>query len=163
MKTCVFPGSFDPVTEGHMDLIIRAARMFDRVTAVVMINRSKAGLLSAEERCGLLKKACAGIPNVDIGQWDGLLADYMKEHNETTVLRGIRNTADFSSEYNSAMANKMLNPGMDTVILFAGEGKNAISSSAVREIASFGGDISAFVPESVREEIIEIMNIRRKK
>ena len=153
MKTCVFPGSFDPVTAGHLDLITRASRLFDRVTAVVMINRSKTGLFPVDKRCELLRKACAHLPNVEVGQWDGLLADYMKMNGETTVLRGIRNTADFENEYTSAAANRMLYPGMETVILFAGDGKNAISSSAVREIASFGGSVAEFVPEQVREEI----------
>lgn len=153
MKTCVYPGSFDPVTGGHLDLITRASAMFDKVTVVVMINRSKKGLFPVEKRCELLRKACRDLPNVEISYWDGLLADYMKSHHENIVLRGIRNTADFENEYTAASANKLLYPDLETVILFAGDGKNAVSSSAVREIASFHGDFSGFVPVTVYEDI----------
>ena len=155
MRTCVFPGSFDPVTEGHMDLITRASALFDRVTVVVMINREKKGFLPIAKRCELLAGACSHLKNVHIAEWDGLLAEYMKLNHETVVIRGIRNTADFENEFNSAQVNKMLDPQLETVILFAGEGKNVISSSTVREIASFGGDFSAFVPKQVYKDIIE--------
>lgn len=153
MRTCVFPGSFDPVTRGHMDLIERAAALFDRVTVTVMINRNKQGSFPVSTRRELLEKACAGLDNVTVDLWDGLLVDYLRARGENTVIRGVRNTSDFEAESISAQANRMLFPEMETVILFAGDGKNAISSSAVREIASFGGSVAEFVPEQVREEI----------
>lgn len=153
MRTCVFPGSFDPVTRGHMDLIERAAALFDRVTVTVMINRNKQGSFPVSTRRELLEKACAGLDNVTVDLWDGLLVDYLRARGENTVIRGVRNTSDFEAESISAQANRMLFPDMETVILFAGDGKNAISSSAVREIASFGGSVAEFVPEQVREEI----------
>ena len=153
MRTCVFPGSFDPVTRGHMDLIERAAALFDRVTVTVMINRNKQGSFPVSKRKELLEKACAGLDNVTVDLWDGLLVDYLRARGENTVIRGVRNTSDFEAESISAQANRMLFPEMETVILFAGEGKNAISSSAVREIASFGGSVAEFIPEKVADEI----------
>ena len=153
MRTCVFPGSFDPVTRGHMDLIERAAALFDRVTVTVMINRNKQGSFPVSKRKELLEKACTGLDNVTVDLWDGLLVDYLRARGENTVIRGVRNTSDFEAESISAQANRMLFPEMETVILFAGEGKNAISSSAVREIASFGGSVAEFIPEKVADEI----------
>lgn len=153
MRTCVFPGSFDPVTKGHMDLIERASALFDRVTVTVMINRNKQGCFPVTKRKELLEKACADLDHVQVDIWDGLLVDYLRARGENTVIRGVRNGADFEAENISAQANRMLYPETETVLLFAGEGKNAISSSAVREIASFGGSVAEFVPEKVVDEI----------
>ena len=141
MSSCVIPGSFDPVTRGHMDLIRRTARMFDRVTVVVMVNIRKQGRFSPEERVRLLEKACAEEPGVTVDRWDGLLSEYMREKGETTVLRGVRSGTEYDAEMVSAQANRMLNPEMETLLLPAGDGMQWISSSAVREIAAFGGDI----------------------
>ena len=153
MRTCVFPGSFDPVTKGHMDLIERASALFDRVTVTVMINRNKQGCFPVAKRKELLEKACAGLDHVQVDIWDGLLVDYLRARGETTVIRGVRNGSDFEAESISAQANRMLYPETETILLFAGDGKNAISSSAVREIASFGGSVAEFVPEKVVDEI----------
>lgn len=153
MKTCVFPGSFDPVTIGHLDLIRRASKLFDRVTVAVMINVAKKGIFAPDERVCLLQKACKDIENVQVLQWDGLLTDYLRIHHETCVIRGVRNGAEFENESINAQANAMLYPGTETLLMFAGNGMNCVSSSAVREIAAFGGDIHPFIPENVREEI----------
>ena len=153
MKSCVFPGSFDPFTQGHMDLIRRAAKMFDRVTVTVMINIRKKGALTPAKRVKLLKKACEGMENVRVDRWDGLLADYMREKGETCVIRGVRNAAEYASESAAAAINKLLNPEMETVMIPASDGLAHVSSSAVRELAIFGGDVRAFVPENVAEEI----------
>lgn len=163
MKTCVFPGSFDPVTVGHLDLIRRAALLFDRVTVTVMINRNKKGRLSVEQRVDLLRKACAGMEHVRVESWDGLLADYMKQHGERCAVRGARSVSEFDTELAVAAANRLLDPEMETVLMFAGPGLECVSSSAVREIASFGGDIGPFVPEAVREEIITALSDHAQK
>ena len=155
MSSCVFPGSFDPVTRGHMDLIQRASKMFDRVTVTVMVNVNKRGALRPEERVALLEKACAHLPNVRVDRWDGLLADYMKKNGENCVLRGVRGEAEYSAERLAAATNRMLYPGMETMLMFCSETLHGISSSAVREIAAFGGDISSFVPGEIAEEIME--------
>ncbi len=157
MKTCVFPGSFDPVTVGHLDLIRRAAKLFDRVTVAVMINVNKHGSIPREERIRLLEKACAGLDNVRIDSWEGLLTDYMRERNEICVIRGLRNGTEYETEKLNAAANRMLNPDMETVLIPASEGVACVSSSTVREIAAFGGDIRAFVPENIAEEISRLL------
>lgn len=154
MSSCVIPGSFDPVTCGHMDLILRAARIFDRVTVVVMVNIRKQGCFSPEERVALLEKACRGEEKIRVTRWDGLLSEYMRTAGERTVLRGVRNGTEYDTEQASAQANRMLNPEMETLLLPAGEGTQWISSSAVREIAAFGGEIRGFLPPACAEEII---------
>ena len=153
MVSCVFPGSFDPVTKGHMDLISRAAALFDRVTVTVMVNISKKGSIPAEKRVSILKKACEPYPNVRVDSWNGLLADYMDQKGERIIIRGLRSSAEFDHEYVSYSANKLLNEQAETIFLPCDPKLNGVSSSAVREIAAFGGDISSFVPEDVAEEI----------
>ena len=162
MRSCVFPGSFDPVTRGHLDLIRRAAELFDRVTVTVMINIGKTGALTTEERLALLKKACADLPSVRIDSWSGLLADYMRKNGEVCVIRGIRNAAELEQEMISARINRLLNPPMETVFLPATDELSCVSSSAVREIAAFGGDITPFVPETVGEEIRRLLEKSRR-
>ena len=153
MVSCVFPGSFDPVTKGHLDLISRASSMFDHVTVTVMVNISKRGSIPVENRIDMLRKICAAYPNVSVEQWDGLLADYMDARREKIVIRGIRSGAEAEHEMQSSAANRMLNSGIETVFLPCDPQMNGISSSAVREIAAFGGDISPFVPGELTEEI----------
>ncbi len=157
MTGCVFPGSFDPVTRGHMDLIRRAAALFDRVTVTVMINIHKQGTFSPKERIRLLEKACRGLDNVRVDRWDGLLADYLREKGETCVIRGARSTVEFETEVTSASVNRLLNPGMETLLLPTYGEYAELSSSAVREIAAFGGDIRPYVPEEIAEEIAGVL------
>ena len=157
MKTCVFPGSFDPPTRGHLDLIARAARLFDHVTVVVMINRNKQGVLPPETRVRLLNTCCANIPGVSVERWGGLLAEYMRSHGETCVLRGARDAGECQQELISAAANRLLNPEIETLLLPATEGLHCVSSSMVREIASFGGDVRPFLPEEIAEEITDLL------
>ena len=158
MTSCVFPGSFDPVTKGHLDLISRAASLFDRVTVTVMINISKKGSIPPEKWVSMLKKICAPYPNVLVESWDGLLADYMEQKGERIVIRGLRSSAEFDHEILSCAANKLLNKQVETLFLPCDPALNGISSSAVREIAAFGGDIRSFVPEDAAEEIISCLS-----
>ena len=153
MVSCVFPGSFDPVTVGHLNLIARASAMFDRVTVTLMVNKSKTGRIPFEVREKLLRKVCGAFGNVTVDTWDGLLADYMKTRKEKTVIRGLRDASEFDREYGSFCANRFLNGETETLFIPCDPAYTGVSSSAVREIASFGGDISSFVPEEVREEI----------
>ena len=154
MKYCVFPGSCDPPTRGHLDLIRRAAGMFDRVTVTVMVNVAKTGVIPWEERVRILKKACADIPNVKVELWKGLLADYMRQQKKpAVVVRGVRNAAEYEHEAEAAAVNRMLCPGLETVLIPASEGMNMVSSSTVREIAAFGGSYDFFIPEEIREDI----------
>lgn len=153
MTGCVFPGSFDPVTRGHLDLIRRASSVFDHVTVTVMFNMHKNGTIPVDRRIELLKKVCLPFQNVTVDRWDGLLADYMRMKNEKIVIRGIRGSMETEQEILSCAANRMLNEGMETLFLPSDPELAGVSSSAVREIYSFGGDISAFVPEEITEEI----------
>ncbi len=156
----MIPGSFDPVTLGHTDLIRRAARLFDRVTVVVMVNVRKRGRFSPEERVRLLEKACGNEPNVRVDRWDGLLSEYMRVRGESTVVRGVRSGSEFDAEFASAQANRMLYPGMETLLMPAGEGRQWISSSAVKEIAAFGGDARDYLPVECAEEILQALSNR---
>lgn len=158
MATCIFPGSFDPVTKGHVNLISRTSRLFDHVTVTVMNNIRKKGSIPVEKRVRMLKKACADFPNVSVEKWDGLLADYMKEKDETIIIRGIRGSDELDQELQACAANRMLNKDIETVFIPCDPAMNGISSSAVREIVSFGGDISRFVPEGLTEEIVTLLS-----
>ena len=158
MVSCVFPGSFDPVTKGHMDLIERAAALFDRVTVTVMNNIRKQGAIPVEKRIELLQKACMPFPNVRVELWKGLLADYVrKQKKPTVVIRGVRNAAEFEHEAEAAAINRTLCPGLETVLIPASEGMGMVSSSAVREIAAFGGTYDFFIPPEIQQDIARFL------
>lgn len=161
MVSCVFPGSFDPVTNGHLDLIRRASGLFDRVTVTVMYNVHKQGTIPVDQRVELLLKVCCAFPNVRIDRWDGLLADYMRLKNERIVIRGLRGSLEAEQEMLSSNANKILNDRIETLFMPTDAGLMGVSSSAVREIYSFGGDISSFVPEEITEEIKMLLSKKK--
>ena len=158
MVSCVFPGSFDPITKGHLNLISRASAVFEHVTVTVMNNIRKKGSIPIERRVDLIRKACADYSNVDVERWDGLLADYMHVKKERIILRGIRNAAEMDSEMQICAANKLLNNRIETIFLPCDPSMIGISSSAVREIASFNGNINEFVPDELTEEISELLS-----
>ena len=161
MSACVFPGSFDPVTKGHINLIERASKLYDCVTVAVMVNIAKTGLIPYEDRVRILRKACAKIPNVRVELWKGLLADYVRENRGCVVIRSVRNTSEAEQEIRAAEISKRLWPEMETLLIPADPEWSDISSSAVREIASFGGDISGLVPRSVYRDILKYLNAAR--
>lgn len=153
-KTIVmFPGSFDPVTRGHMDIIRRAARMFDRVIVAVMVNPEKRGCFPFEKRVEMLEKACSEMKNVSVIHATGLTAEVAKEMNVTALVRGVRNVSDLEAENAMAHINGQLVDGLDTVYFPATMDKSNISSTFVRQLASYGADISAYVPEEVLDDI----------
>jgi len=156
MKTscCLYPGSFDPVTLGHLDIIRRAAAIFDQVIVGVLHNPDKKGLFPVEKRVEMLKKACASIPNIRVISHSGLLADLTKEMDIPVVVRGIRGMADLESETAMARINHQLNPCLETVFLPAASGKEEISASMVRQLATFGADLSAYVPTEVLPDLL---------
>lgn len=152
MKTAIYPGSFDPMTYGHLDIIKRAAQMFDHLTVAVLNNNMKTPLFSAEERVNILKEATKNIPNVTVESFQGLLIDYAKEKDIHVSVRGLRAITDFEYELQIAQTNRKLSNGqLDTVFLTTSLEYSYLSSSSVREIASFQGDISPLVPEFVAE------------
>lgn len=153
MKTAICPGSFDPVTVGHVDIVTRAAKMFDRVIIAVLVNPSKNPSFTLEERIDLLHRAMDGMPNIEIVGFDGLLADYARERKATAVVKGLRAVSDFEYEFQMALTNKKLNPELETVFLTTSAENMYLSSSIVKQVAQFGGDISSFVPGCILEDI----------
>lgn len=153
-KICVFPGSFDPVTNGHVDLIERAASIFDEVIVAVLHNPAKTGRFSVEKRIAMLEKACAHLPSVRFDRFGGLLADYVKQTGAKAIIRGLRDSADFESEFRMAQLNRQLSSGVETLFLPTSPEHAAVSSSAVREIALFGGDIAPFVPACIVQDVL---------
>lgn len=150
---CVYPGSFDPVTNGHLDLIERATQVFPRVIVAVLNNPGKQGFFPVEERVRLLAKACAHLPKVEIDSFQGLLVDYMKKVNAGIVIRGLRAVTDFESEFLMAQVNHQISPEIETLFMMTSPQFAYISSSVVREIGGFGGEIASFVPGSILEDI----------
>ncbi|MGN1050900.1 MAG: pantetheine-phosphate adenylyltransferase [Acutalibacteraceae bacterium] len=152
-RIAICPGSFDPVTLGHVDIISRAAKMFDKVIVAVMVNVNKSASFSIDERIDLLKEATSDIKNIEIVFFDGLLADYAKEKGAVAIVKGLRAMSDFEYEFQMALTNKQLNPELETVFLTTQVQNMYLSSSMVKQVASFGGDISSFVPKSIHEKI----------
>ncbi len=153
MKKAICPGSFDPVTKGHVDIIKRASAMFDYVIVAVMVNPSKKPSFTVEERVNLLGLAISDLDNVEIVSFDGLLADYAKEKDAVAIVKGLRAMSDFEYEFQMALANKKLNKDIETVFFTTSAENMYLSSSMVKQISRFGGDISGFVPECIHEEI----------
>lgn len=151
---CLYPGSFDPVTLGHLDVIRRAAGIFGTVIVGVLHNPEKKGCFPVEKRVEMLKKACAGIPNAQVISYGGLLARLTEEMDIPVVVRGVRGAADLESETAMARINRRLNPKLETVFLPASPGMEEISASMVRQLASFGADLSPFVPPEVLPDIL---------
>ncbi len=149
MKKAVFPGSFDPVTRGHMDLIARSANMFDELLIAVLVNIGKMPLFSVEERVEMLTVLTKQLPNVTVKSFDGLLADFVEQEQADAIIRGLRNTTDFEYEMALAQNNYKLNTRADTVFLATAPEYSYISSSGIKEIYRFGGSIEEMVPELI--------------
>ncbi len=155
MKIAVCPGSFDPITKGHIDIITRATTLFDKVILLVSVNYDKTYSFTVEERCEMARVSVAHLPNVTVDHFDGLLADYVRAQNASAIVKGLRAVSDFEYEFQMALANKKLYEGAETVFLTT-KGENMyLSSSLVKQIAGFGGNISDFVPAEVLEPIEE--------
>ena len=155
MKLAICPGSFDPVTNGHLHIVSRTAAMFDRVIVVVMANQNKQPLFSAEERVELLRRATADMPNVEIETYDGLLAEYAREKQASVIVKGLRAMSDFEYEFQMALTNRKLNPDVETVFLATSAEHMYLSSSLVKQVAKLGGDIHEFVPTCIVKDILE--------
>lgn len=151
--TAIYPGSFDPITLGHLDIIHRAAKLFAKLIVVVMVNPKKQCSFSPEERVDLIKQCIKDLPNVEVEFSDGLLADYAKEKNACAIIKGLRALSDFEYEFQMALTNSKLNPDVETLFLTTRAENMYLSSSMVRQIASMGGDISGFVPDIIHKQI----------
>lgn len=160
MTTAVYPGSFDPATNGHLDVIERASKLFDRVIVGVLHNSAKSPLFSVEERVNILKEATAGLDNVEIISFSGLSVEFARQCGAKVIIRGLRAITDFEYELQMAQTNRVLAPDVDTMFLTTSLEFAYLSSTTVKEVAAFGGDISKFVPEFIREKIDQKMKNR---
>ena len=149
MKKAIYPGSFDPITFGHLDIIERSARLFDEVVVGVLANSAKSALFSTAERVNMIQELVAKYPNVTVDSFDGLLVDYARQIDAQIIIRGLRAVTDFEYELQIAQTNRVEYPALDTVFLTTSLNFSYLSSTIVREFASYGGDISRFVPQEI--------------
>ena len=153
MKIAIYPGSFDPVTLGHLDIIRRASIMFDRLIVAVMHNQNKKPAFSAEERVEFLKRTTADLPNVEVESFDGLLADYAKQKNACAIVKGLRAVSDFEYEFQRALFSKFLDDDIETVFIMTNNKYSFVSSTGIRELARFNGRLDGLVPDAVKEAL----------
>lgn len=154
-KTAVYPGSFDPVTNGHLDIINRGLKIFDRIIVTILDNPAKKTLFSVEERISLLKSCLADMERTEVDSYNGLLVDYAQKREAHAILRGMRAVSDFEYEFQMALMNRRLNREVQTVFLMTGLRWIFTSSSIIKEAAQFGGDIESMVPPVVQEKLME--------
>jgi pantetheine-phosphate adenylyltransferase len=163
MKVAICPGSFDPVTNGHVDIISRAAKIFDKVIVVVMINSNKSNAyFTAAERVELIKRSIPDIENAEVEMYGGLLAEYAEEKGACAVVKGLRAVSDFEYEFQQALTNKRLNPDFETVFMTTDAENMFLSSSVVKQVCEFGGDISGFVPPQIHDDIVKRISERKR-
>ena len=161
MKRAIYPGSFDPLTLGHLDMIERSAKIVDELVIGVLNNSAKNSLFSLDERVSMIKEMTESMPNVTVASFDGLLVDYMKEINATIIVRGLRAVTDFEYELQIAQTNHVENPEVETIFLTTSLQSSYLSSTIVKEFASYGGDISKFVPARFIDRIYEKYHISK--
>lgn len=151
--TAIYPGSFDPITNGHLDLIQRGSRLFDRLIVSILRNQSKSPLLSVEERMEMLREVVQGYANVEVDSFNGLVVDYAEKRQAQVLLRGIRAISDYEYELQTALMNRRLRPELETVFLLSNEAHSFISSRLVKEVFSLGGNITGLVPPAVERRL----------
>lgn len=155
MPVAIYPGSFDPLTNGHLSLIQRSLKMFDRLIVAIAVNPKKTPLFTEDERRQLISDACGNDPRVEVDAFHGLLVDYVRRRNAGVIIRGLRAVSDFEYEFQLANMNRKLAPDIETVFMMTGEDYFYISSQLVREVASFGGDVTGLVPDNVNKKLKE--------
>ncbi len=155
MKVAVYPGSFDPLTNGHFDIIKRAAKIFDKLIVLVSVNSCKSPMFSLQERCAMIKEVTATCQNVQVDILDGLLADYVSRFDHAVIVKGLRALSDFEAEFQMALMNRDYDENVETMFLMTGVNYAFISSSIVKELDRYHGDISKYVPDVVQQEILK--------
>ena len=156
MKAAVYPGSFDPVTKGHLDIIKRASRTFDKVYVAILTNSSKTPMFSLEKRLDWLRRSTADIPNVEIDCFSGLLVNYLSEKNSNIIIKGLRAVSDFEYEFQMALMNRKLNPDVETLFMMTSGKYSYLSSSIVKEVARHRASLDGLVPDFMIDEITEL-------
>ena len=159
-RLAICPGSFDPITKGHEEIIRRAASLFDRVIVVVSANPDKNPIFSLDERVRLIHAVCVDMPNVEVDKFSGLLIDYVRRTSAVAIVKGLRAVSDFDYEFQMALTNRKLMPQAETVFLTPSSDNMYLSSSMVRQIARFGGDVSSFVPSIILDTVVERLKIK---
>jgi pantetheine-phosphate adenylyltransferase len=154
MRTAIYPGSFDPITNGHLDVLTRATKLFDRVIVAVANSESKQPLFGLEERVQMVERAIGHLPNVEADSFEGLLVSYVESRSAQAVVRGLRAVSDFEFEFQLALMNRRLNERIETIFMMPKDTYTFLSSRIVKEIAKLGGDVSAFVPEHVQSALV---------
>ncbi len=163
MKTAVYPGSFDPITLGHLNIIERAARNFDKVVVCVMVNSEKHYMFTDEERVGFIRRVTAHLSNVEVDSSDELLANYARDREISVIVKGLRAVTDFENEFMMSMINHKLNPELDTMFLMAEQQYLYLSSSTVKEMGRYGADLTDFLPAEIIPDFTERIRLRRKQ
>ena len=161
MRICICPGSFDPITQGHLDIIQRASKLFDKVIVSVMVNSEKNTAFTVEERVDLIRRSVVGIDKAEVeGVENMLLADYARQKGAVAIVKGLRAVSDYEYEVQQALMNKSLNSSLETVFLVTDADNMFLSSSAVKEVCRLGGDIASFVPPAVHEDIVNRLRLK---
>lgn len=160
MKVAVYPGSFDPITLGHLDVITRGAKVFDKVIVGVLVNSDKDGLFDLEERVELIKSVTSDLKNVEVVSFNGLLIDFMKQCEANVILKGLRALSDFEYEFQMALMNNKLDPEIETLFMMTSAQYSYLSSSAVKQVAKFGGNLDGLVPSEIIPIVREKINMK---
>ena len=163
MRIAICPGSFDPVTNGHLNIIERAAKLFDKIIVLVAGNPSKSPMFSSEERVEFLRRVTRHLPNVEVDSYNGLLAEYAAHAGACTLIKGLRAVTDFEFEFQQALTNKKLNPELETMFMITDARYMFLSSSTAKQVASFGGDITDFIPDAIRADFVERFSSQPKE
>ena len=155
MRVAIYPGSFDPVTNGHLDIITRGSKVFDKLIVGVLVNIDKIGLFSIEERVELIKRVTSHLENVEVVSFNGLLVDLAKKNNARVILKGLRAVSDFEYEFQMALMNSQLDAEVETLFMTTSAANSFLSSSSVKQVAKFGGDIKGLVPDEIIDDVIK--------
>lgn len=155
MRVAIYPGSFDPITNGHLDIITRGSKIFDKLIVGVLVNIDKVGLFSIEERVELIKRVTSHLENVEVVSFNGLLVDLAKKNNAKVILKGLRAVSDFEYEFQMALMNSKLDSEVETLFMTTSAVNSFLSSSSVKQVAKFGGDIKGLVPDEIIDDVIK--------